>query len=83
MPVNLGLYTNLTMLMVTTCQKPHVEVSDLGPPGKMDRLKLRFFSKRVYASRGSCARYWLTCGLDMDDLFCLSGLSIDAVYPDR
>ncbi len=29
-PVNLGLYIISTMLMVTTCQKPHFKI-DLGP----------------------------------------------------
>ena len=35
MPVNMGVIHHL------------VEVSDLGAPGKVDSLKLHFFSKRV------------------------------------
>ena len=31
------------------CYKTYVRVSDPGASGKMDRLKLRFFSKRVYS----------------------------------
>ena len=43
MPVKLELYTILALLIKTL----YVRVSDPGAPGKMDRLMLRFFWKRV------------------------------------
>ena len=45
---------------------PYVRVSDPGAPGKMDRLMMRFFWKRVYKKNGavSCVGsdllYWNT-----------------------
>ncbi len=46
--MNLGLYIVLTMPMVTKSSRPYVRVTGLGAPGKLDRLMLRFFWKRVY-----------------------------------
>ena len=47
MPQDLGSYQD----HLTNSSKPYVRVSDPGAPGKMDRLNLRFFWRRVYISR--------------------------------
>ena len=46
----MGFFAGYSQDHLTNSSRPYVKVIDPGAPGKMDRLNLRFFWRRMYVN---------------------------------